>query len=448
MRLGLGWRSLQARLVLGAALWVSAGLALSGLAVSSIFRGHVTDQFTHELSDHLTELQSLFVDGPPSALIRPVSDPRFAVPASGYYWEIWRNGAPILKSPSLEGHNIVAGPGATPQERASVERSSERLVFAQAVNPGASPAAATRFVVGADDSELARTIAQFDRSLTGAFLVVAVGLIIAAAAQVWFGLRPLNRLRISLAMVRSGQADNLPQDFPNEVQPLVSDLNDLIIANRNMIQRARAQAGNLAHALRTPLAVLSAEAQSLANQGQVVAASTMLGECRAMSRQIDYQIARARAAASRAGIGTHAVPAAVVGQIFGAIGRLHADRRLTFVNDVPTDLTILCDPDDLSEILANLIDNAAKWACGQVRVGGSWEPAGISRLTIEDDGPGIPESKRSDVFKLGERLDERVAGSGLGLTIVEELVGLYGGKIVLTSGDLGGALAVVEMPSQ
>ena len=322
MRFGLNWKSLQARLLLGAALWVTAGVAVSGWAVSSLFRGHVTEQFTHEINDHLTELQSLFVSGPPGAgaLLRPVSDPRFAVPGSGYYWEIWRGGAPILKSPSLEGRDIVLGTGAANQERAHVDQSREQLVFALASEPGADKTAKIRFVVGADDSELTRITAQFDRSLLGSLLVFALGLIAAAAAQVWFGLRPLDRLRLSLARVRSRQADHLPQDFPSEVQPLVSDLNEVILANRDMIQRARAQAGNLAHALRTPLAVLSAEAQSLTEQGQGPAAAAMLAECRAMSRQIDYQVARARAAASRAGIGAQVAPAAVVGQIFGRGG--------------------------------------------------------------------------------------------------------------------------------
>ena len=115
------------------------------------------------------------------------------------------------------------------------------------------------------------------------------------------------------------------------------------------------------------------------------------------------------------------------------MGRLHADRKLTFANDVPPDLTVLCDPDDLHEMLANLIDNAAKWARWEVRVGGASDQPGISRLTVEDDGPGIPEARRADVFKLGERLDERVAGGGLGLTIVRDLVELYGGSITLTA---------------
>ncbi|MDB5459508.1 MAG: sensor histidine kinase [Caulobacteraceae bacterium] len=449
MKLDLGWKSLQARLVVGAVLWVSIGLALSGTAVSTLFRGHVTDQFTHELNDHLTELQSLLVFDQDNRgmLLRPVSDPRFAVPGSGYYWEIWRGGAPILRSPSLEGRNIVAGPGATVQERAKVEHSQEQLVFAQTSAPTGDPRQDMRFVVGADDGNLKRIIAQFERSLTGSLAIVAVGLFGAATAQVWFGLQPLRRLRVALARVRAGQADGLPGDFPSEVQPLVSDLNEVILANREMIQRARAQAGNLAHALRTPLAVMSAEAQRLAEDGRTEAAAAILLECRAMARQIDYQIARARAAASRAGIGTQVAPAAVAGQIFAAVGRLHAERNLIFANEIPPDLTVLCDPDDLHEMLANLVDNAAKWAARQVKVSATSDAGGAASLIVEDDGPGIPISKRLDVFRLGERLDERAAGSGLGLTIVHDLVELYGGTVVLADSDLGGAKAVLKLPN-
>jgi signal transduction histidine kinase len=444
MRLRLDWKSLQTRLLLGAALWVSIGLAVSAFAISSLFRGHVTSQFTHEVSDHLTELQSLFVMGPDNkaALLRPVSDPRFAVPQSGYYWEIWQGSVPILRSPSLEDRNIIVGDAAAADPRARVERSGESLVFDQNVAPVEGGKAPLRFVVGTDDSNLKHAMTEFQRSLAGAFSVIAVGLLAAATAQVMFGLQPLRRLRGALAHARVGRADRLPTDFPSEVQPLVNDLNDLLSANRGMIQRARAQAGNLAHALRTPLAVMSAEAQSLMEQGRTDAATAILAECRAMSRQIDYQIARARAAASRAGSGAQVAPAAVVGQIVSAIGRLHADRNLIFANDVPPDFMVLCDPDDLHEMLANLIDNAAKWARSEVRVTSAAED-GEHRLMVEDDGPGVPKDKWLEVFKLGERLDERKPGSGLGLTIVRDLVELYGGTVALGDSALGGARATL-----
>jgi signal transduction histidine kinase len=253
-------------------------------------------------------------------------------------------------------------------------------------------------------------------------------------------------MRAGRAEVRAGRADNLPDDFPSEVQPLVSDLNDVIRANREMIQRARAQAGNLAHALRTPLTILSGEAERLAREGRTDAAAAILQECRSMSRQIDHQIARARAAANRTIAGPQVKAAPLVGELVAALGRLHADRGVVYANDVEAELEVACDPNDLQEILGNLLDNAGKWADRAVRIAGKAE-AGLAAFTIDDDGPGIPPERRSAVFDIGERLDERAGGGGLGLAIVRDLVDLYGGDIVLSESPEGGLRARVRLPA-
>jgi signal transduction histidine kinase len=166
-----------------------------------------------------------------------------------------------------------------------------------------------------------------------------------------------------------------------------------------------------------------------------------------MRRQIDHQIARARAAAARAGPGAHVRPAAAAGMIISALGRLHAARGLAFENELQPTLALACDPDDLNEMLANLVDNAAKWAASRVRL--SDRPAarpGYAEIVVEDDGPGVPSDKREAVFGVGERLDEQKPGAGLGLAIVRELAELYGGRAGLEASRLGGAAAVLELP--
>jgi signal transduction histidine kinase len=436
------WRSLQARLAVGGLVWVCLGVTFAGAAMSQLIDHHVTLHFDHEITDHLGELQSLYATGAPRALSRPVSDPRFQVPGSGYYWEVWQDGVPVLRSPSLEGKDMVL-PQEGPRDRAGIRGSPQRLVFVSDEQPG--PGGQTEFAVGVDEAQLKAVLADFQTPLYGALAAMAAGLCLAATVQVIFGLRPLRKMRTALAQVRAGKATALPEDFPSEVQPLVSDLNDVIRVNREMIQRARAQAGNLAHALRTPLTILTSEAERLAREGKAEAAEAILQECRAMRRQIDHQIARARAAANRTIAGPQVQAAPLVGEVVAALGRLYADRQIVFTNDVPAELEVACDPDDLQEILANILDNAGKWARSQVAIRGR-ALDGHAEFVVEDDGPGIPEEKRRIVFDLGERLDERPSGSGLGLTIVRDLVALYDGFIVLEDSALGGLKVVLGLP--
>jgi len=219
----------------------------------------------------------------------------------------------------------------------------------------------------------------------------------------------------------------------------------VIGANRDMVQRARAQAGNLAHALRSPLAILAAEAERLAGEGQAAAAEAILHECRAMRRQIDHQIARARAAANRTIAGPKVAAAPLVGEVLSAIARLHAGRAIAFGNHVPSGLDVACDPDDLQEILANLLDNAAKWARSEVEASARTLD-GQAEIVVEDDGPGIPADQRRAVFGLGTRLDERPSGAGLGLAIVRDLVALYGGSVELGASRLGGLKVTLRLP--
>lgn len=430
----LGLRSLQARLMLGAFAWIAVGLLVSGLAISGIFREYVRGQFHHELEDHLTELQGLSTVGAGGALsiLRPVSDPRFAFPGSGYYWEIWNAGQPVLRSESLAGRDLTD----------AQLRGMDVARRSVAIPPAKAPFA---FVVAGDTRDLTAVVARFHRLLAISLSVIAMGLGGAAAAQVGFGLYPLRRLRLSLGEVRRGKASALAGDFPQEVRPLVNDLNALISAQADMSRRARTQAGNLGHALRTPLAILMAEARSLAELGQVDAAERIVAECRAMSRQVDYQVARARAAGSRAGIGTDVLLASEAAKVIAAMEKLWAERYLAFHNDIPADLAVTANADDLGEILANLLDNAAKWAVHDIRLSGGWVDQNTT-FVVEDDGPGVPESHWEAVLRLGERLDEQKPGSGLGLAIVKDIVDLYGGQVALGRSRLGGLKVSVSLP--
>lgn len=446
--LARAWNSLHARLLVGAALWVIAALALSDLAISTLFRQHVTSQFLHELSDHVSELQGVIHVGADGRIqfVRPLSDPRFMAEGSGFYWEIADRNGVRLKSPSLGGRALPLTQGPAPPEAGSrpAGPAGGPLLMIERDLPGAG----LRLAVAAEQAQLEAVLQRFTRLLRISLSLLAAGLIAAAVAQVVIGLRPMRRLREKLAEVRTGRADRLPEDFPSEVRPLVSDLNALIESNREMVRRARAQAGNLAHALKGPLAILTDEAERLAQAGDRAAAEVLRRQCEAMSRQIDHQLARSRAAATRAGgLGASASPSEAAGEILSAMARLYAGRALAFDNALGPDLMVACDPQDLQEMLANLVDNAAKWAKGQVRLREApAERPGMAAILVEDDGPGVAPEKRDAVFAIGERLDEQKPGAGLGLPIVRELAELYGGGVRLDRSPLGGLSAVLELP--
>jgi signal transduction histidine kinase len=307
---------------------------------------------------------------------------------------------------------------------------------------------ALRIQIGADSAIVERMLPTFDVPLVSSLVLLAFALIGAAALQVGFGLQPMSRLRRALAAIGSGKSEKLPRNFPTEIQPLVDDLNNLIEVNARMVLRARTQAGNLAHALKTPLAVLTDEAYRLEGRGEGETAAVILQQSRRMQRQIDYQIARARAAATRSVPGVFTSVAPTVSNIVSAMRRLHAAKNLQIHEDIDDRCVALCDPMDLNEMLANLIDNACKWGMSTVIIRGSVdEDAKQAVIAVEDDGPGLPAESMEVVFQIGERLDEQVPGSGLGLPIVRDLAHLYGGEIRLEHSKQGGLRAVLELPA-
>lgn len=446
------WKSFRARLILGSIVWILGGVALSGVALSELFREHVTEQFDGELHGHAAELAALVdvdAEGRPF-LHRRLSDPRFLPPASGFYWQIDGPGGASTRSPSLSQASLsldgtIPEPGV--ERHSFIEGPTGQLRLIQrSVRLAGSPDM-LRIGIGADERLLQAVLAKFNRTLTLSLGAIALGLVAAAFMQVWFGLRPLGRVRTGLADVRQGRAALLPADAPDEVRPLVEDMNALITANHEMIRRARAQAGNLAHGLKTPLAILVDEGERLRAAGQTEAAATVLAQCDRMRRQIDYQIARARAAASRSAPGAAADVRVVLETVLSAMRRLHGRRGVAFELKPGASPVAAVEAQDLNEIVANLLDNAGKWAGAQVSVDIQAGADEVTRIVVEDDGPGLPPEALEVVFNLGERLDEQAPGSGLGLAIVKDLATLYGGRVWLQASPLGGLAAVLELPT-
>jgi signal transduction histidine kinase len=267
--------------------------------------------------------------------------------------------------------------------------------------------------------------------------------LVTGAIVIWRSVRAMHLLRRALADVHRGANERLAGTYPSEVQPLVDDLNALLDARAARVARAAARAADLAHGLKTPLAVLARDADRAAAHDAGLAAS-IADQVARMARQIDYYTSQARVVAAGTATALHAPLAPAVDGLFRVLARLHADRGLTFAHDIAAEHAVRCAPEDLDEILGNLLDNAGKWGRHCVRVSSS-RAGDLLTITVDDDGEGLDPSLVRRVLQRGVRADQRMAGSGLGLAIVHDLVELYGGTLVLDRSPLGGLRVAVSL---
>lgn len=299
------------------------------------------------------------------------------------------------------------------------------------------------FAAGADNAPIRAGIATF--RLRSAALMAPLALVLVAGIflQVRVGLEPVFRMRQDVAEIREGDRDRLDGEIPSELVPLAAELNALVDHNRDVVERARAHVGNLAHALKTPIAVLLNESRT--EEGPLAELTRRQAEI--MASQVDHHLKRASAAARAKAIGARTPVAGVVDDLARTLPRMYPDRPIDLEVARPAELAFRGERQDLEEMVGNLLDNAYKWARGRVRL--EAEAAGAGRLTIavSDDGPGLPEDKREEVLRRGARLDETAPGSGLGLSIVNDLARAYGGALTLSASDMGGLRARLELPA-
>lgn len=290
-----------------------------------------------------------------------------------------------------------------------------------------------------------------DLDIRGATFFIAIGFgggtfLVGGLFLVRNAVAPFRVLRARLALVREGRSQRLEGEYPSEVEPLVTDLNALLDDRERAVARALTTAGDLAHGLKTPLAVLAQEAEQAEAEGHHELAATLRQQVERMQRQIDYHLARARAtAASGAAPGVRCAVLPSVEGLVRTMRRIHAARELTIDIDVSPEHEIRGRREDLDEMLGNLVDNACKWARSRVAIASSIDEALIV-ISVDDDGPGLDPSMRAQVLQRGVRADQQVRGSGLGLAIVSDLVELYGGSVTLESSALGGTRARLRLP--
>ncbi len=496
--------SLRMRLLAGTLAWVIVSVLAAGWGIQALFRQHIEAQLRSELSIHLDQLTATIQVDPHGglSLSAPPADPRFSQPFSGLYWQaapppgagtsadaprplrsrsLWdtdlpgpADAGPAAPSPAAAStaaaSTAAPSPAAASTAAASTAaagfpdagsldtgpaegdrhyaargpRGQELLVLARRIEPAEGPWPVLILRVAADRAQLAEPIGRFNAMLAVALGVLAFGLVLAVLMQVWVGLHPLVGLRSALAAVREGRAQRVEGEFPSEIQPLVEDFNRVLRSNAEVVERARTQAGNLAHALKTPLAVIANAAEAGDPRLPVLVAEQVA----AARRQVDYHLAQARAAAAvrRTGMRSPVLPLLL--GLVRVMHRVHAQRGVTFeLEAVPEGLAFRGEEQDFQEMLGNVLDNAGKWARRRVRVRA--EPLGPDRLrlVVDDDGPGLEAGKAEAVFQRGRRADEHAPGTGLGLSIVRDLAGLYGGEARFEDGsDLGGARLVLILP--
>ncbi|HYI11639.1 MAG TPA: HAMP domain-containing sensor histidine kinase [Thermoanaerobaculia bacterium] len=276
--------------------------------------------------------------------------------------------------------------------------------------------------------------------------VAAVAFLVGGLFLVRKALAPFRTLRAGLSSVREGRSQEIEGDYPSEVQPLVNDLNALLEDRERAVARALTTAGDLAHGLKTPLAVLAQEAEQVGAAGHHELAATLRQQVERMQRQIDYHLARARATATaRAAPGLRCAVLPSVEALVRTMRRLHAERELSIDTDVSPAHEIRGRREDLDEMLGNLLDNACKWARSRVAISSSLDATRVF-FSVDDDGSGLDPLMRAQVLQRGVRVDQRAGGSGLGLAIVSDLAELYGGSVTLETSPLGGTRARLELP--
>lgn len=441
-------RSLTGRLLLISSVWLFFALSLGGYVISDAFHNHVKNEFDFRLLYTLDSLigASNYKSGNNFVLTRKLSDQRFDRPYSGWYWQVRGPNNILVRSRSLWDQKLelmITQPVFNPQviEMKGPESRNIRVVFRDANLPGSKET--FRFIVAGDTRELQTHLRQFDRLIAGSLSALGLSIIIALILQVAIGLSPLRGIRKSLAAIRDGHIDKLPYNYPLEILPLVEDLNALIRHNDILVERARTQMGNLAHALKTPLTIIKNEITALkaTSASQIVENQISL-----IQRQIDYQLARARAS----GAARHSKMRTPVDESLQAVlrtlRRLYKEKIIDFEIAIPSGTFFLGERPDLEEILGNLLENAFKWCKNLVRVSVTGKAKDKIVLCIEDNGKGVQSRELDKLFRRGERLDETIPGTGLGLAIVHDLVSTYGGEASAGCSTLGGLLIRVTLP--
>jgi signal transduction histidine kinase len=457
----MGGSSLATRLFVSATAWVVVILAITGVILSSVYRDATERAFDRRLNLYLRTLiaEVATPDEPADRQFQSLGEPLFDLPLSGWYWQITRTDTEKgetrasrslwdKKLPKLEEHGAELTAAGVRLGYVDGPEGQSLRVVERPVDLGADG----KFLVSVagDATEIFDETRSFDYYLGGTFAALGIVLLLTTIFQVRYGLAPLKRISDAIADIRSGRAERLEGRFPVEIAPLARETNALIDANREIVERSRTHVGNLAHAIKTPLSVIVNEAGAHAGDPF---ASKVLEQADLMRDQVAHHLERARIAARATIVSTITDVAPVIEALRRTMEKIHRDRDLSIEAKADPAARFRGERQDLEEMVGNLVDNACKWAASQVFVEVTVVPPEASgagprlRIVVDDDGRGLSEAERAQVSRRGQRLDESKPGSGLGLSIVTDLAGLYGGNLTLNNAPIGGLRAELVLPA-
>lgn len=458
-----GWfrrpgRSLTRRLIWLASGWILIALVVTGFVLTSLFQESALRRLGASLNETIDQVVLATSATAEGVTVGAILDQRTLNIYSGKYWAVAEPAAGdhlkiLARSRSLWDAELPVPADLPPR---LVDAIGQTITY-NAVGPAGEPlrvaasmkqlpgrAGPVVFLAGLDRSDVDADTRQFATVTWLALLLLGAGLVTAVLLQVQIGLSPLYGLRNEIAAVRKGRKARIERAYPVEIQPLAEQVNRLLDHNQEVVERQRTHVGNLAHALKTPISVMLAEAGT----AEGALPEMVRRQTGVMQAQVDHHLRRARAAARAAhGLGERTPVADVIDELAVMLERVFETKGVEIDWRAPDSLGFLGERQDLQEILGNLIENACKWSRRRVRVSAGPGAPGLLIAVVEDDGPGLPVDQRETVLKRGARLDESAPGSGLGLSIVDELVRAYGGRLTLAESDLGGLKAMLELPA-
>jgi signal transduction histidine kinase len=448
--------TLSLRLFLLNAAWALVAVAIIAVVLTEAYRRNAERRFAELVTANLYSLMGSVEPGEGGRLGgRPdLGDPRYLTFGTGWYWSVTSLSDPAnrLASPSL-GDGEIAPPAGLEfdpnfqRQFTYLDGQGRELAAIEAQVILGEGDEAYSFKVTGDRGELEGEISAFRRTLVALLALFALGFVLASFVIVRIGLAPISGATRRLADIRDGRAERLEGRFPAEIQPLIDEMNGLIESNRAIVDRARTQVGNLAHSLKTPIAVLRNEAAS----APAAVKRVMLDQTETMQIQVQNYLDRARIAARHRVVTSRSPAAPVADRLVRVMRKLNPALHIEWDAKSDDEPVFAGEQQDLEEIVGNLLENASRHARGRVRVAMQrFAEEGQSRLRIliEDDGPGMTPQQATQALKRGERLDESTPGSGLGLAIVQDIVSEYQGAFVLGRSDLGGLKAEILLPAR
>ena len=435
--------SLKSRLLLAAAFWLSAMILAAGVGIPKLVSDYLVQDTKDQLSLSMDEITANIEVDSEGKLIMPsrLSDPRFNQPYSGIYWTIKTKGDE-LRSRSLWDKRLTFEEDSLSINTKVKGANDEELIYVQKNIYLPEIKQPITITIGLDEDPLEKTLHQLTGQLWVILGLLFSGVLFLIGIQVSWSLRPLAKMQSELVMLRKGEQQALSQHYPQEIAPLVSDLNALLFHYQELLERARHHAGNLSHSLKTPLSVLKNELSYLTEE-EKARLSIPIDQ---LQEHIDYHLGRARMAGAMNILSVATSPSERIDAISMAFDKVYAEREILLINELDTESKITVDKTDLDEMLGNLLENSYKWAHSMIRVHASIPVNNQISIIIEDDGCGIPKEKFEHVLKRGFRLDESTPGTGLGLHIVNEMAHSYRGSLALDKSPMGGLKATLTFP--